>query len=495
MADYFMPFDCDATLGVNSVGLGSLSTGLVLNSYSQSLDAIIESNADIFERSVTGEELRTYKRKRVDDSDLTTATPPAAIVGLPAEASDDTWFPGLDPVAPLPHLDTMYSMAPKLEGSSEQADGFSDQLDTAMTPTAAAYPGCPPEPTPVVTPSSCGTPPLSLQADPSCWPGLAAENMARIHQEDMDASSAKSLQDADWASGTTPKPAAKRARVRRSQALSSTQAPLPFAHDIGTCRVFGPAPGERSPLQKHGIEPADEHGQQLLVTRPTAKNVMYHKGTGVDQCTVDGVTGPPTSPDVEERLELECVGRNATLPGEHPQVAVGDRFMTSPFRKDPLPLGDDTATEGPAMGLNPWWADGKIQFVYGEPPKNTPGKMPKGIARAAVWRLRYSQVRLDSEGKVVDELFAQTIPGLLVLRAESAANKAKNKVNSDAKKVLKRNVIELLKMHGCTQKLRLKQGMGELLTLATQTGVCMAELMDATQLPQHEIEKQVARCH
>ena len=62
-------------------------------------------------------------------------------------------------------------------------------------------------------------------------------------------------------------------------------------------------------------------------------------------------------------------------------------------------------------------------------------------------------------------------------------------------KVLKGNVIELLKMHGCTQKLRLKQGMGKLLTLATQAGVCMAALMDATQMTQHEIEKLVARCH
>ncbi len=485
MADYFMPFDRDATLGVSSVGFGTLSTGLDHNSFSQSLDAILDSNADIL-RSVVGEEPTPCKRKRVDDSDLTTATPVAIDVGLPVEASEDAWCPGLDPLAKLPYLDAAPSVAPKLEGGSEQVDGFNDQLDAVVTPTAAAY-RCPPEPTPVT--------PLSLQADPACWTDLAAENMAQIYREDTAAWSAKSLQAADCvASGTTTKPAAKRARVRRAPA-PSTQASLPFAHDIGTCRVSGPAPFDRSPLQKYGIEPADEHGQQLLVTHPTGKNVMYNKGAGCDQCTVDGVTGPPTAPDVVERLELECVGRNATLPGEHPQVAVGDRFMTSPFRNDPLPLGDDKATEGPVMGLNPWWANGKIQFVYGEPPKNTPGKMPKGIARAAVWQLRYSQVWLDSEGKVVDELFAQTIPGLLVLRAESAENKAKNKVNSDMMKVLKHNVIELLKMHGYTQKLRLKQGMKKLLTLAMQEGVCMAALMDATQMAQHEIEKLVARRH
>ena len=48
-------------------------------------------------------------------------------------------------------------------------------------------------------------------------------------------------------------------------------------------------------------------------------------------------------------------------------------------------------------------------------------------------------------------------------------------------------------MHGYTRKLRLKQGMGELLTLATQAGVCMAALMDATKMEQREIEKEVAR--
>ena len=220
---------------------------------------------------------------------------------------------------------------------------------------------------------------------------------------------------------------------------------------------------------------------------------MYNKGTGVDLCTMNGITGPPTAPGVEERLELECVGRNATLPAEHPNVAVGKRFSSTAIRSTPLPLGEDKAAEKPAMGLNFWWVDGKIHFVYGEAPKNTPGKIPKGIARAAVWQLRYSQVRLDSEGRVVDELFAQTIPGLLVLRAESTANKAKNKLNNDAKKALKRNVIELLKMRGYTRKLRLKQGMGELLTLATQAGVCMAALMDATEMEQREIEKEVAR--
>lgn len=270
--------------------------------------------------------------------------------------------------------------------------------------------------------------------------------------------------------------------------------PAQVAPKIEDIKISGPAPFERGPLQVHGVEPPNEHGHCRVVTHPTGKNVMYNKGSGYDKGEVDDIEGPPVEPDVVEYLELEVFDPTGAQPNEKAKCRPGDCFMGSPIRGTPLPTGIRNAAEQPAMGLNWWRIPGEantFMFIVGEPPKGTIGKLDKGIARSAVWQLRYSQVKLNHCGEKVEELFARTIPGLLILRAESAQNAAKNAARKASDNVRKEKVISLLRSYGCTQKLTVKRGFGELLALATEYRVALKAVSAAVELSGPEVADKV----
>ncbi len=269
---------------------------------------------------------------------------------------------------------------------------------------------------------------------------------------------------------------------------------VPVAPKIEDIKISGPAPREHGRLQVHGAEPPNEHGHCRVVTHPTGKNVMTNKGTGYDKCEVDGIEGPPIEPDVVEYLELEVFDPIGAQPNETAKCSPGDTFMGAPIRDTALPICVRNAAEQPVMGLNWWRIPGeanKFRFIVGEPPKGTAGKLDKGISRSAVWQLRYSQVKLNHRGEKIEELFARTIPGLLMLRAESAQNAAKNAARKAADDVKKAKVIDLLRSCGCTQKLTLKRGFGELLTLAAEYRVAAKAVTEAVELSEPEVADKV----
>ena len=270
---------------------------------------------------------------------------------------------------------------------------------------------------------------------------------------------------------------------------------MPVAPKIEEIKISGPAPFEHGRLQACGVEPPNEHGHCRVVTHPTGKNVMTNKGAGYDTVEVDGIEGPPIEPGVVEHLELEVFDPVGAQPNETAKCSPGDTFMGAPIRDTPLPICIRNAAEQPVMGLNWWRIPGeanKFRFIVGEPPKGTAGKLDKGISRSAVWQLRYSQVKLNHRGEKIEEVFAQTIPGLLILRAESAQNAAKNAARKAADDVKKAKVIELLRRGGCTKKLTFKRGFGELLTLATEYHVAVTAVTEAMGLSEPEVADKVS---
>ena len=264
------------------------------------------------------------------------------------------------------------------------------------------------------------------------------------------------------------------------------------------CSIFGPAPGVWHAT--FGLEQPNEHGHWRLVTHPVGKNVMYNKGAGVDQFTVDGLAGSPVSEGVTEKLELVVHQVNGARPTEKPKAGVqnGQRFLSSPIRRTALPLGDKNGTDRPQPGLN-WWriagSPNQFHVIYGEQSKKAEGKMDKGIMRTATWCFQYSQVQLVNGEEVV--LFKQTIPGTFFIRAGCSQVDENNSQLKKAMNLKKEALITLINQHGgpdpdYVAKLNAKRSREELLSLATEIGVSTAALAAATELTQEQVSSQVA---
>ena len=293
----------------------------------------------------------------------------------------------------------------------------------------------------------------------------------------------------------------KRSATNDIHAPAVSRLSLPIATDHRTTaicapsipgqRLYGPEPGVRH--RTFGNPPPNEHGHLRLVTHPAGRNVQFNKGVGVETFQVDGITGAPGE-GVIERLEIAVHQANGAKPKEKSAVEVqqGERFLAATIRNKALPILEKTPSEQPSPGLN-WWRIGgnEFRFIYGEASKTTEGRMDKGVVRCASWQLRYSQVKLDSEGNAkldnnghLDQK-VWIIPGLILKHAENEETKEKNKVQRKDLHKRMRNVITLLAQYGCYKDstgkpLGVKQhGMKELLTLATDVRVDMAQL--ATQ--------------
>ena len=80
---------------------------------------------------------------------------------------------------------------------------------------------------------------------------------------------------------------------------------------------------------------------------------------------------------------------------------------------------------------------------------------------------------------------------MLILRAESARNAAKNAAHKEAENVRKLRVIDVLHRYGCRQKLTVKRGFGELLTAGVESLVSTQVLAEAAELSESEVEDKV----
>lgn len=335
------------------------------------------------------------------------------------------------------------------------------------------------------------------------WAGLFGEEQVGLGSAGVAADVCNDRYDELFGGGfRTPEPSGQPVAEQESPPHTSVDEralPAATAADyIAVYKIFGPAPYERGPLQRHSVEPPDQKGHCRLVTHPAGQNIMHNKGAGYDQFeVVSDIDGPPSTsdPNLLERLELVVVDPVGAHPEEKAKVSVGDRFMGCDIRSTPLPIGKNSA-EKPVPGLQFWRAPGypnRFMFVYGEHEKGAYGKMDKAVARSAVWQLRYSVWRLNQHGEKDQEVWHQKVPGLLVLRAESAQNAAKNKIRKDANTAKKRKVISLLQDSGCRKTPSVKLGLGELLTFGTENNVSAGALAKAADLSEDQVGELVRK--
>ena len=244
-------------------------------------------------------------------------------------------------------------------------------------------------------------------------------------------------------------------------------------------KLFGPKTGVRH--KTFGNPPPNEHGHLRLVTHPAGRNVQFNKGVGVEMFEVDGIDGPPRA-GVIERLEIEVHQVNGAKPDEKSRTEVqqGERFLAATIRDTALPMADFQAGERPSPGLNWWRINGnQFRFIYGESPKNTAGRMDKGVVRCASWQLRYSQV-ISQNGNET-EVFAHTIPGTFIIRSSCAEIDQRNAECKRAMDSKKEKLIELLRNHGCTERLSLKRPYSTLASYAVRLGLTIDDdTSDAT---------------
>lgn len=234
-------------------------------------------------------------------------------------------------------------------------------------------------------------------------------------------------------------------------------------------KLFGPKTGVRH--KTFGNPQPNEHGHLRLVTHPAGRNVQFNKGVGVEMFEVDGIDGPPRE-GVIERLEIEVHQVNGAKPDEKSRTEVqkGERFLAATIRDTALPMADKQAGERPSPGLN-WWriSGNQFRFIYGESPKNTAGRMDKGVVRCASWQLRYSQV--SSQNGKETEVFAHTVPGTFIIRSSCAEIDQRNAECKRAMDSKKEKLIELLKKHGCPERLSLKRPYSTLASYAVRLGL------------------------